>query len=51
MTSTSIMLETLQSIGAEPEVFIPDRFTDGYGPNAAVYHYLQKKRHAAGDHS
>lgn len=42
LTSTSIMLETLQSIGAEPEVFIPDRFTDGYGPNAAVYHYLQK---------
>lgn len=36
------MLETLQSLGAEPDVFIPDRFTDGYGPNAEVYAYLQK---------
>lgn len=42
LTSTSIMLEALQSVGAEPEVFIPDRFTDGYGPNRAVYSYLQK---------
>ena len=32
----------LQSLGAEPDVFIPDRFTDGYGPNAEVYTYLQK---------
>lgn len=42
LTSSSIMLETLQSLGAEPDVFIPDRFTDGYGPNAEVYAYLQK---------
>lgn len=42
LTASSIMLETLQSIGAEPEVFIPDRFTDGYGPNQDVYDYLQK---------
>ncbi|WP_179395521.1 single-stranded-DNA-specific exonuclease RecJ [Lacticaseibacillus absianus] len=41
LTAASIMQETLQSMGAEPEVFIPDRFTDGYGPNAAVYRYLQ----------
>ncbi|WP_338034761.1 single-stranded-DNA-specific exonuclease RecJ [Lacticaseibacillus kribbianus] len=41
LTASSIMLETLQSMGAEPKVFIPDRFTDGYGPNAAVYRYLQ----------
>lgn len=41
LTASSIMKETLESIGAEPEVFIPDRFTDGYGPNAAVYRYLQ----------
>ncbi|WP_262316454.1 single-stranded-DNA-specific exonuclease RecJ [Lacticaseibacillus parakribbianus] len=41
LTASSIMLETLQSMGAEPTVFIPDRFTDGYGPNAAVYRYLQ----------
>ena len=40
LTSTSIMKEALESIGAEPEVFIPDRFADGYGPNADVYKYL-----------
>nr|WP_279384748.1 hypothetical protein [Lacticaseibacillus manihotivorans] len=34
------MKEALESIGAEPEVFIPDRFADGYGPNADVYKYL-----------
>lgn len=42
LTSSAIMLETLQSLGAEPDVFIPDRFADGYGPNAEVYAYLQK---------
>ena len=42
LTSSAIMLETLQSLGADPDVFIPDRFTDGYGPNAEVYAYLQK---------
>lgn len=41
LTSASIMKEALESIGAEPEVFIPDRFADGYGPNADVYKYLQ----------
>lgn len=41
LTSSSIMKEALESIGAEPEVFIPDRFADGYGPNADVYKYLQ----------
>ncbi len=42
LTSTSIMKETLEALGAEPEAFIPDRFADGYGPNQAVYDYLRK---------
>ncbi|WP_235803384.1 single-stranded-DNA-specific exonuclease RecJ [Lacticaseibacillus brantae] len=42
LTSATIMLEALQSVGAEPDVYIPNRFTDGYGPNAEVYRYLQK---------
>ncbi|HAJ55489.1 MAG TPA: hypothetical protein DCL56_12710, partial [Lactobacillus sp.] len=29
LTSSAIMHETLQSLGAEPDVFIPDRFADG----------------------
>lgn len=41
LTASSIMKEALEAVGAEPEVFIPDRFADGYGPNAAVYKYLQ----------
>ncbi|MFD1484215.1 single-stranded-DNA-specific exonuclease RecJ [Lacticaseibacillus baoqingensis] len=41
LTSSAIMKEAIESIGGEPDVFIPDRFTDGYGPNAAVYKYLQ----------
>ncbi len=33
----------MNSLGADNvETFIPDRFTDGYGPNAEVYDYLRK---------
>ncbi|MFD1440586.1 single-stranded-DNA-specific exonuclease RecJ [Lacticaseibacillus hegangensis] len=44
LTATSIMKDTLEnSLGADNvETFIPDRFTDGYGPNQAVYDYLRK---------
>ncbi|WP_035463600.1 single-stranded-DNA-specific exonuclease RecJ [Ligilactobacillus ceti] len=40
ITSTSVMYETLEQLGAVVEYYIPDRFTDGYGPNKAVYQYL-----------
>ncbi|KRM55729.1 single-stranded-DNA-specific exonuclease RecJ [Lacticaseibacillus sharpeae] len=42
LTSTTIMKEALESIGAEPDVYIPNRFTDGYGPNRDVYERLQQ---------
>ncbi|WP_421825357.1 single-stranded-DNA-specific exonuclease RecJ [Lacticaseibacillus hulanensis] len=42
LTSTTIMKEALESIGAEPSVYIPNRFTDGYGPNRDVYERLQQ---------
>ena len=40
MTAASIMKETLEQMGAEVAVYLPNRFTDGYGPNASVYKYF-----------
>ena len=40
MTAASIMKETLEQMGAEVDVYLPNRFTDGYGPNASVYKYF-----------
>ncbi len=40
LTSTSIMYETLDQIGANVNYYIPDRFKDGYGPNQAAFDRL-----------
>ncbi|MGV3009979.1 single-stranded-DNA-specific exonuclease RecJ [Streptococcus thoraltensis] len=40
MTSASIVKETLEMMGAEVQVYLPNRFTDGYGPNLSVYQYF-----------
>ena len=40
MTSASILKETLEELGAEVQVNLPNRFTDGYGPNQSVYKYF-----------
>ena len=40
MTSASIIKESLEQLGAECRVYLPNRFTDGYGPNANVYKYF-----------
>lgn len=40
MTSASIMKETLEMMGAEALIYLPNRFTDGYGPNESVYKYF-----------
>lgn len=44
VTSTAIMYETLSALGAKVNYYIPNRFTDGYGPNVAAF----KKLIAAG---
>lgn len=44
VTSTSILYETLNEMGAKVNTYIPNRFTDGYGPNVAAF----KKLIAAG---
>ena len=43
MTSASIIKESLEQLGAECRVYLPNRFTDGYGPNASVYKYFIKQ--------
>ena len=40
MTSASILKEALEELGAEVRVYLPNRFTDGYGPNKSVYKYF-----------
>ncbi|WP_295730021.1 single-stranded-DNA-specific exonuclease RecJ [uncultured Limosilactobacillus sp.] len=42
MTATSLMLETLETLGANVNYYIPDRFQDGYGPNQEAYQRLIK---------
>lgn len=37
ITATSIMMDTLEILGADVHFFIPDRFKDGYGPNMERY--------------
>lgn len=38
ITSTLILSEALETLGADYIAYLPDRFTDGYGPNMARYH-------------
>lgn len=40
MTSSSIVKEALEMLGAEVRVYLPNRFTDGYGPNESIYRYF-----------
>lgn len=37
ITSTSIMLETLEMIGADVHYILPNRFIHGYGPNKELF--------------
>lgn len=40
LTATTIMTEALVSLGADVVPYIPNRFTDGYGPNQQTYERL-----------
>lgn len=40
ITSTSIVYETLASIGANVNYYIPNRFEEGYGPNEEAFQKL-----------
>ena len=37
ITSTTVMKEAIELIGGNVCYYLPNRFTDGYGPNVAVY--------------
>jgi single-stranded-DNA-specific exonuclease len=41
VSSTTVMMSVLSDLGADAEFYIPNRFTEGYGPNEAAF------RHAA----
>ncbi|MFV0555911.1 MAG: single-stranded-DNA-specific exonuclease RecJ [Lactovum sp.] len=45
MTAASIMKSALDELGADEftQVYLPNRFTDGYGPNLDVYKYWIEK--------
>ncbi|MDR0300360.1 MAG: single-stranded-DNA-specific exonuclease RecJ [Streptococcaceae bacterium] len=45
MTSASIMKSALDELGADElaQVYLPNRFSDGYGPNLEVYKYWIEK--------
>jgi single-stranded-DNA-specific exonuclease len=40
VTSTTILTEGLRALGARPIPYIPDRFTEGYGPNVNAVRQL-----------
>ena len=41
VTATTVLVEGLQHLGAQPLPYIPDRFTEGYGPNVNAIRELR----------
>ncbi|PBB06798.1 single-stranded-DNA-specific exonuclease RecJ [Salimicrobium humidisoli] len=39
VSSTALMMECLRSLGAECDFYIPNRFTEGYGPNENAFRW------------
>jgi len=39
VTSTTVMMRTLTELGADVQFYIPNRFTEGYGPNIPAFEY------------
>lgn len=37
VSSTTLLLKTLQELGADCDYYIPNRFTEGYGPNEEAF--------------
>ncbi|WP_414840202.1 single-stranded-DNA-specific exonuclease RecJ [Carnobacterium sp. TMP28] len=40
ITSTAVLKEAIEMIGGDVNYYIPNRFTDGYGPNTAIFEKL-----------
>lgn len=43
VSSTTVLLTTLRNIGAQADFYIPNRFTEGYGPNEAAFRQAHQK--------
>ena len=43
ITSTTIMYETLSDLGADVDYYIPNRFSEGYGPNVQAFENIIQK--------
>ncbi|MFD3449371.1 single-stranded-DNA-specific exonuclease RecJ [Microbacteriaceae bacterium 4G12] len=42
VSSTTVMLLALQELGADVEFYIPNRFTEGYGPNEGAFRWAKQ---------
>lgn len=40
MTSTAVLTETLESLGANVNYYLPNRFVEGYGPNTQAFEQI-----------
>ncbi len=43
VTSTALLIKVLRLLGAEPRYYIPDRLSEGYGPNSAAFAKLKSE--------
>ena len=43
MTSTALLYESLEAVGAQVDYFLPNRFIEGYGPNIDAFEQIIKK--------
>ena len=42
-TSAALLERYFTQLGVSHDIYLPDRFTEGYGPNLAAFRYLQEK--------
>ncbi|MGN1387285.1 MAG: single-stranded-DNA-specific exonuclease RecJ [Bacillus sp. (in: firmicutes)] len=42
VSSTTVLMETLTRLGANVAFYIPNRFTEGYGPNEGAFRYAKE---------
>ncbi|MGY3715405.1 single-stranded-DNA-specific exonuclease RecJ [Sutcliffiella cohnii] len=45
VSSTTVLLTALQEIGARADFYIPNRFTEGYGPNETAFRWAKEQNY------
>lgn len=43
VTSTAVLLKTLKELGGQCDFYIPNRFSEGYGPNEAAFRAIHEQ--------